>query len=106
MKVRPVRVVALQQIDFPIALPLFELLFTAKCVRGRVGRLEPNKPIVLILPNPSRKIGSRTDSVRLAGKEMDVEHRAERPAGVPTFVGMVVLVERSYQQARYMTARA
>lgn len=83
------RVVPLEQIDLPIALPLLELFFAAQR-RGRsIVRLKPNQPLdlvsfrkagdelVFVLPNPPRELRSRADikrSVRFAGEEIDVEH--------------------------------
>jgi hypothetical protein len=47
-----------------------------------------------VLPNAPREIGSRTNvkgAIRLASEEVDVKHRFQRPAWVPTFVGMDLL---------------
>jgi hypothetical protein len=85
-----VRVVAFEQIDFPVALPLFDLLLAAERGSRRLVNLKPNESIdlvalgeagnefILVLPNSPPEVGCRAEvegSIRFAGEQVDVEHR-------------------------------
>jgi hypothetical protein len=63
-----VAIFALDQVDLPVPLPFFDLLFTLQCRASSLVRFEPNEPVdpvslgeaghdlVLVLPNPPHKI--------------------------------------------------
>jgi hypothetical protein len=48
VEIQPVRVVALEQIDFPVALPFLELFFAAQHGSRRFVSLKPNQQLDLV----------------------------------------------------------
>src|SRR5205823_7568130 len=89
IQIDPMRVVALDQVEFPLALPFLDLLFPADRRLDRVVRLEPDQSIdtiarceaghrlTLVLEHAPDEIGGHPHikcSMGFACQQIDVEH--------------------------------
>jgi len=93
VEISPIRVGALDEVEFPLALPLLDLLFPTDRRLDRSVRLEPHQGVDAIarseardclapvLGHPLHQIRSHADvqrSIRLACQQIDVEHLQPR----------------------------
>src|SRR5713101_9531698 len=77
IKINPVPIICLDQIDFPVSLPLLDLLFATQRRFVVVVNLKPNQPIhpvcrreprhqlVFVLPYPARQVRSEEHTSEL-----------------------------------------
>ena len=91
IKVDPVWVVMLDQVEFPVPFPFFNLLLASSCCFCRVMCFEPHQSVYtvargeprysldLVFPYSPGEFGGDTDikgPIGFAGEKIDVKHRA------------------------------